>query len=228
MTHYDSDAELDALLRSADDAVLTAVEEGLDLDAGRAVLFAQVTVREHGDRQPPSWKIGPDGSVTDFAGIPVEAALQRETYANGSVRHCTSVNDVNGRVTKILDLLDAISYDLDLLRRWLDCMSDGRPLGPGHVENAATLLAALVVGVRERNLSEETALGLVEQAKKVLRTLWTDLRPQIEGKWDQEDQRSAANRLLNLDLALVAAKSRVAELFADDGDQSSLRPVPTL
>ncbi|MER7694682.1 hypothetical protein, partial [Streptomyces sp. NPDC097610] len=39
MTHFDSDAELDALLRSADEAVLTAVEDGLDLDAGRAVLF---------------------------------------------------------------------------------------------------------------------------------------------------------------------------------------------
>jgi hypothetical protein len=53
MTHFDSDAELDALLRSADEAVLTAVEDGLDLDVGRAVLFAQVTVRERGDRQPP-------------------------------------------------------------------------------------------------------------------------------------------------------------------------------
>jgi hypothetical protein len=134
------------------------------------------------------------------------------------------VNDVNGRVTKILDLLDQISYDLDLLRRWLDCMSEGRPLGPGHVENAATLLAALVVGVRERNMSEETALGLVAQAKTVLRTLWTDVRPHIEG---EEDRRSAADRLLNLELALVATKSLVVELFADDGDQSSLRPVPT-
>ncbi|MFJ1562446.1 hypothetical protein [Streptomyces mirabilis] len=224
MTHYDSDAELDALLRSADDAVLTAVENGLDLDAGRAVLFAQVTVREHGDRQPPGRKIGPDGSVTDFAGIPVEAALQREIYPNGSVRHRAIVNDVNGRVTQILDLLDRISYDLDLLRRWLDCMSEGRPLGPGHVENAATLLAALVVGVRERNMSEETALDLVQQAKTVLRRLWTDVRPHIEG---EEDQRSAANRLLNLELALVSTKSLVVELFADDGDQSSLRPVPT-
>ncbi|MFJ2736036.1 hypothetical protein [Streptomyces sp. NPDC087317] len=224
MTHYDSDAELDALLRSADDAVLTAVEESLDLDAGRAVLFAQVTVREHGDRQPPGWKIGPDGSVTDFAGIPVEAALQREIYPNGSVRHSTRVNDVNGRVTNILDLLDQISYDLDLFRRWLDCLSEGQPLGPGHVENAATLLAALVVGVRERNMSEETALGLVEQAKTVLRTLWTEVRPHLEG---EEDQRSAADRLRNLELALVATKSLVAELFADDGDQSSLRPVPT-
>ncbi|MFF4795483.1 hypothetical protein ACFY2M_38510 [Streptomyces sp. NPDC001276] len=202
MTHYDSDAELDALLRSADDAVLTAVEDGLDLDAGRAVLFAQVTIREHGDRQPPGWKIGP----------------------NGSVRHSTRVHDVNGRVTKILDLLDQISYDLDLLRRWLDCLSEGRPLGPGHVENAAILLAALAVGVRERNMSEETALGLVEQAKTVLRTLWTDVRPHIEG---EEDQRSAADRLLNLELALVATNSLVVELFADDGDQSSLRPVPT-
>ncbi|MEU7664350.1 hypothetical protein [Streptomyces lincolnensis] len=224
MTHYDSDAELDALLRSADDAVLAAVEDSLDLDAGRAVLFAQVTVREHGDRQPPGWKIGPDGSVTDFAGIPVEAALQREIYPNGSVRRSTRVNDVNGRVTNILDLLDQISYDLDLLRRWLDCLSEGRPLGPGHVENAATLLAALVVGVRERNMSEQTAIGLVEQAKTVLRTLWTEVRPHLEG---EEDQRSAADRLLNLELALVATKSLVVELFADDGDQSSLRPVPT-
>jgi hypothetical protein len=227
MTHFDSDAELDALLRSADEAVLTAVEDGLDLDAGRAVLFAQVTVRERGDRQPPSWKIGPDGSVTDFAGIPVEAALQRDLYANGSVRHRTSVNDVNGRVTKILDLLDRISIDLDVLRRWLDCMSKERRLVPGYVENTATLLAALVVGVRERNMSEQTALGLVGQAKVVLRTLWADLRRHIEGKWDEEDQRSAANRLLNLDLALVAAQSLVVELFADDGDQSSLRPGPT-
>ncbi|MEU2287842.1 hypothetical protein ABZ614_39065 [Streptomyces sp. NPDC013178] len=227
MTHFDSDAELDALLRSADDAVLTAVEDSLDLDAGRAVLFAQVTVPERGDRQPPSWKIGPDGSVTDFAGIPVEADLQRDLYANGSVQHRTSVNDVNGRVTKILDLLDRISIDLDVLRRWLDCMSEEHRLVPGYVENTATLLAALVVGVRERNMSEQTALGLVGQAKTVLRTLWADLRRRIEGKWDEEDQQSASKRILNLDLALGVAKSLVVELFADDGDQSSLRPVPT-
>jgi hypothetical protein len=54
MTHFDGGAELDALLRFADEAVLTAVEDGLDLDAGRAVLCAQVTVRDRGDRQPPA------------------------------------------------------------------------------------------------------------------------------------------------------------------------------
>ncbi|MFC5959038.1 hypothetical protein ACFP51_32765 [Streptomyces pratens] len=227
MTHFDSDAELDALLHSADDAVLTALEEGLNLDAGRAALFAQVTVREGGDRQPPSWKIGPDGSVTDFAGIPVEATSQREIHAHRLQRHCTRANDVNGRVTQILNLLDQISYDLDLLRRWLDCMSEQQPLGPGHVENAATLLAALVVGVSERNMSAKEALGLVEEAKTVLRTLWLELRPHIERWWNADDQHAAANRILNLDLALVAVKSLVAELFADDGDQSALLPVPT-
>ncbi|MEU2736320.1 hypothetical protein ABZ656_13010 [Streptomyces sp. NPDC007095] len=185
MTRFDSDAELDALLRSADEAVLTAVEDGLDLDAGRAVLFAQVTVRDRGDRQPPAGRSARTGASPIFAGILVEAALQREMHANGSVRHRTSVNDVTGRVTQILDLLDRISYDLDLLRQWLDCMSEGRPLGPGHVENAATLLAALVVGGRERNMSQETVLGLVAQAKTVLRTLWTDVRPHIEGEEDR-------------------------------------------
>ncbi|MFJ3800003.1 hypothetical protein ACIPSJ_27440 [Streptomyces sp. NPDC090088] len=224
MTHFDSDAELDAVLRSADEAVLTAVEDGLDLDAGRAVLFAQVTACEREDRQPPGWKIGPDGSVIDFAGISVEAALQRDNQAHGSRRLRASVNDVNGRVTQILDLLDRISYDLDLLRRWLDCVSEGRPLGPGHVENAATLLAALVVGVRERNMSEETALGLVAQARTVLRKLLVQIHLNIGG---EEDRSSAVKRLLNLNLALVATNSLVVELFADDGDQSFLRPVPT-
>jgi hypothetical protein len=73
-------------------------------------------------------------------------------------------------------------------------------------------------------MSQETAPGLVAQANTVLRTLWTDVRPHIEG---EEDRSSAAGRLRHLELALVATKSLVAELFADDGDQSCLRPVPT-
>ncbi|MFE7116800.1 hypothetical protein ACFU99_15430 [Streptomyces sp. NPDC057654] len=43
MPHFDSDAALDALLAEADNAVLTAVDERLDLDAGRAALFTSVT-----------------------------------------------------------------------------------------------------------------------------------------------------------------------------------------
>ncbi|MEU1596638.1 hypothetical protein ABZ468_28245 [Streptomyces sp. NPDC005708] len=51
--------------------------------------------------------------------------------------------------------------------------------------------------------------------------------PAAPAPHSEEDRSSAADRLLNVELALVATKSLVVELFADDGDQSSLRPVPT-
>ncbi|MER6531070.1 hypothetical protein [Streptomyces sp. NPDC001508] len=53
------------------------------------------------------------------------------------------MNDTAGPVTQILDLLDQISCDLGLLRQWLGCMPQGRPLGPGYAGNGAVPLAAL-------------------------------------------------------------------------------------
>ncbi|MFJ2407077.1 pentapeptide repeat-containing protein [Streptomyces xanthochromogenes] len=49
MNDFDSDAALDALLNTADDAVLVAVETGLDFDAGRAALLDTAPRPEWGE-----------------------------------------------------------------------------------------------------------------------------------------------------------------------------------
>jgi hypothetical protein len=224
MTHFDSDAELDALLQTADEAVLTAVEDTLDLDAGRAAIFALVTTPDRGDQQPPSWTIGRDGTVTDFAGIPVEPTYQHEIRIEGSVMHWSCTIETNDLVNQILELVDEISYDLDLFRRWLDCLSDDEPLVPGRVENAATWLAVLVMGVRERNMSEQMAVDTVGKIRHELRLIQAELRPCFDGK--AEDRKATHVRISRLDRSLTTAKRLVEKLFADDGDHSFPLPVP--
>ncbi|MEU5647644.1 hypothetical protein [Streptomyces milbemycinicus] len=229
MTHFDSDAELDALLQSADDAVLTAVNDGLDLDAGRAALFSLVTTPEGGDRQPPGWVISPDGTVTDFAGIPVEHTYEYEVSFDGSVMQVVcwpSTVETNDLVNRILDLLDEISHDLDGLRRWLDCVSEGKPLVPGRVEKAATWLAALVLGVRERNMSEGAALSSIHMVRHELRQVRMVLR-QFFRDGDEAVWQITRARLDRLTSSLTTARCLVQVLFADEGEHSSLLPVPT-
>ncbi|MFI0820767.1 hypothetical protein ACH4TX_32180 [Streptomyces sp. NPDC021098] len=229
MTHFDSDAALDALLQTADDAVLTAVNDGLDLDAGRAALFTLVTTPERGDRQPPSWTISPDGTVTDFAGIPVEDTCQYEVRLEGPATRVVrwpGTVETNDLVNRILDLLDQISHDLDGLRRWLNCLSEDEPLVPGRVENAATWLAALVMGVQERNMSEETAVSSIHMVRHELREMQRRLSPFFRNgaRTDVQVTQGRLNRLTDL---LTAAKSLVQMLFADEGDHSYVLPVPT-
>ncbi|MGV9884479.1 hypothetical protein [Streptomyces sp. NPDC003006] len=226
MTHFDSDAALDALLEVADDAVLTAVEARLDLDTGRAALFALVTKPERGDRPAASWKFGPDGTVTDFAGIPVEPIHHHDVQVEGDTLHWSCTIDLNNLVNEILELLCKIADDLESLQRWMGAMSSEQPLAPGRAETAATMLGSLVLGVRERNMHEEMALGLVSAAFEETRTMRTELRNahahrMFDGDWSWADHQ--CRQILN---SLEAAQPLVTKLFADDGEDSLPLPLP--
>ncbi|WP_338933236.1 hypothetical protein WEB32_34730 [Streptomyces netropsis] len=142
------------------------------------------------------------------------------------MRHRSHTVDVNDLVNELLELLARISDDLDVLRHRLDRAPKGRPLAPGRVETATTLVAALLMGVQERNVGEKTALDPAEAALRETAALQGELDTAPCSKQDLQGRARATARCRQLRTFLKAARSLVAKLFADGGEQSCLLPVP--
>ncbi|MFJ2770305.1 hypothetical protein [Streptomyces sp. NPDC087300] len=88
------------------------------------------------------------------------------------------------------------------------------------------MLGSLLLGVRERNIDEEMAIGLVNATRSEVQRLRLELedahaRRVLDGDWAWADTKCRRIRY-----ELRAAQPLVTRLFADDGEGSLPLPAP--
>ncbi|MFE6885861.1 hypothetical protein [Streptomyces sp. NPDC057702] len=186
---------LDALLERADTAILTALDTALDLDAGRAQLFASTV---HCD--PISTPPGPG------PGQPYDRST-----APAGILHWAELIDTSTQVTELLGALATIMDRLERLREWL-ASPTLQPLAPGRTETAAVFLAALTLGVKERGLPHQRAHQLLLAAATEVVTLHGELgTDHTTPGWAWADSECR-----HLQDALTDAQRLTQALFAGD------------
>lgn len=199
MTNFDSDAALDALLGAADDAVLNAVHDGLDLTAGREAILRTRTEPEDGGERRCS-------ALTALLSAPDRAAAHVDQRVTGSVA------DDNALVDELLELLDDALDALFGLRHSMIRSSCYVPTyEPG------VLLESLMDGLRNRTVSERFALATLEEAQEHLLQVHHQLLQQSSAA-----REGLANQVGRLHDRLTEARPLVVRLFADEGECSFL------
>lgn len=198
MTPYDTDTALDALLGQADDAVLSAVQDGLDLTAGRRALRPNSGVLERSMQLMTVWAAsvhdnlqfrGPDGPPCE----------------NGLLVELLAVLNEAGRAARILQSsLESPAYGEMLL-------------------GVAMRLRMLADTARQRKADGPPTLRTLEQSREIVAQI-RDSLANVDGL-DGVEVDGLADRFAVLDDLLTRAHALVVRLFADDGEPSFL-PVP--
>ncbi|MFC6064363.1 hypothetical protein [Streptomyces ochraceiscleroticus] len=227
MTNFDSDAALDALLGAADDAVLGALTDGLDLVNGLSATGVTPAPAPRGSRAgtpgPEVAEAAPQDErprapeAPDPLPAPLPASSDSPSSAHGS-----APADDNVLVSELLELLQTALEQLDTLQRSLDRL----PYSVS-VEAVSAPLAWLREGVALRTADAAFALGALGQAERLLKRSYRQL---LVGKLvvaEESDvlvrSKQRAHSLLRL---VQAARPLVVRLFADETDCSAL-PLPT-
>ncbi|MGB8947103.1 MAG: hypothetical protein WCD21_43755 [Streptomyces sp.] len=198
MTTYDSDAALDALLTRADDAVLAAVEDGLDLTAGRNALLSVEPTHEW----TPTMTAQGLAAVAEW---PAAATLLPAAHAPAGAE--------NALLRQLLSVLGEAGRAALLLHCRLDIPSQGELL-----HEVARRLRILADTARMRKADGPTALRTLEVFRQCVAQIWDDL-PDLDG----ESFPGLAAHFAVFDELLVQAQSLVVRLFADDGETCFLQ-----
>ncbi|MEV0529934.1 hypothetical protein AB0I66_41655 [Streptomyces sp. NPDC050439] len=198
MTAYDSDAALDALLAGADDAVLAAVEGGLDRTAGQRALHTRAQYT----------RAQPSTLLADAAAVYM-VAHQRSADA----AHCE-----NALLAELLDVLAEAGRATRMLRCRLE-----EPQHLAHLEAAIGLLRILAGAARQRAMDGPTTLRALDMVRRHVGCV-KDGIADMEGI-DEADLAGLPEHFALLEDLLVQAKALAVRLFADDGEMSLL-PVP--
>ncbi|MFC8125751.1 hypothetical protein [Streptomyces sp. NPDC057302] len=156
MTTYDSDIALDALLAQADDAVLTAVEDGLDLAAGNRALHAAVPTAYRRGARTADWM----------------AAIER--FQRQGPDDPAGVD--NALLHELLSVLGEAGRAARTLRGRMEASPDGVQLQ--YVSNR---LSALANGARRRMANGPAALRALEEIRRSVARILSSLED-IDGE----------------------------------------------
>lgn len=199
MTTYDSDTALDALLGRADEAVLAAVEDGLDLAAGRGAMRAAA--------RPTNWR---PAQAADWT-----AAIGLIRYGGvGAPAPCAE----NALLRELLGVLDEAERAARKLHSSLDSAAYGEMLLV-----VALRLQSLADTARLREADGPPTLRTLDQSRRIVARIQDGLAD-IEGL-DGLERLGLTDLFALFDELLVRAQALVVRLFADDGELSFL-PVP--